>query len=311
MGTPPRKPRENSSKGAPRQKRGKSQAPDEAQGTPPAEKAAAEPKPQGISEHEVRDVEELSTPRTPVIYEVVRRLGEEEMQRPATSLWWSGIAAGVSMSFSLLAQAALEIHLPDEPWHPLIGSLGYSVGFLMAVLGRQQLFTESTITVVLPVFKELAWQKIWNMLRLWMIVFVANIAGTLFAALFCSFSPVLPQELYDGMMELSRDLSTHSWWFMLFGGISSGFLIAAMVWMIPAAEGAKIVVITLMTWLIAVGGFPHVVAGSMEAYMLVIAGSWQWWQMIVQFLIPVLIGNMIGGTALFALLSYAQVMEEI
>jgi formate/nitrite transporter FocA (FNT family) len=33
--------------------------------------------------------------------------------------------------------------------------------------------------------------------------------------------------------------------------------------------------------------------------------------MLSQFLLPVLIGNMIGGTALFALLSYAQVMEEI
>ncbi len=43
----------------------------------------------GISRREVRDVEELSAPRTPVIYEVVRRLGEEEMERPASSLWWS------------------------------------------------------------------------------------------------------------------------------------------------------------------------------------------------------------------------------
>jgi len=33
--------------------------------------------------------------------------------------------------------------------------------------------------------------------------------------------------------------------------------------------------------------------------------------MLVQFIPPVLIGNMIGGTALFALISYAQVMDEI
>ena len=53
----------------------------------------------GITEEEVKDIEELATPRTPVIYEVVRRLGEEEMVRPATSLWWSGVAAGLSISF--------------------------------------------------------------------------------------------------------------------------------------------------------------------------------------------------------------------
>ena len=67
----------------------------------------------------------------------------------------------------------------------------------------------------------------------------------------------------------------------------------------------------MMTWLIAVGGFTHIVAGSMEAWMLVLAAIGQWWQMLAQFFVPVLIGNMIGGTALFALISYAQVMEEI
>ncbi len=276
-----------------------------------SERPAQSSRVRGISEDEITDVEELAAPRTPVIYEVVRRLGEEEMERPLTSLWWSGVAAGFSMSFSLLAQAALQTHLPDTQWRPLVAAFGYSAGFLMAVLSRQQLFTESTITVVLPVLKHLAWGKIWSMIRLWAIVFVANMIGTLFAAVFCTFTPVLPHELFAGMLGISRALRGYSWGFMLFGGISSGFLIAAMVWMIPSAESAKFWVITLMTWLIAVGGFTHVVAGSMEAYLLVIAGDWTWWRMVGQFLAPVLIGNMIGGTALFALIAYAQVMDEI
>lgn len=267
--------------------------------------------PKGITEREIDEVSDLSTPRTPVIYEVVRRLGEEEMERPATSLWWSGVAAGLSISFSLLAQAILQTHLPDAPWRPLVAGFGYSVGFLMVVLGRQQLFTESTITVVLPVFKHFNFVNAWRMLRLWAIVLVANVAGTLFAAVFCLYFPVLPPELLNGMLDISRELTHVGWWPMLFRGISSGFLIAAMVWMIPSAESAKFAVITLMTYLIAVGNFTHVVAGSMEANLLVLNGDWEWWRMLVQFLTPVLIGNVIGGTALFALISYAQVMEEI
>src|SRR3954471_11423615 len=90
-------------------------------------------------------VEERATPRTPVIYDVVRRYGEEEMSRPAVSLWWSGLAAGLSMSFSLLAEAILRLHLPDAEWRELVTALGYPVGFLMVVLARQQLFTENTI----------------------------------------------------------------------------------------------------------------------------------------------------------------------
>jgi formate/nitrite transporter FocA (FNT family) len=98
---------------------------------------------------------------------------------------------------------------------------------------------------------------------------------------------------------------------MLFRGIASGFLIAAMVWMIPSSEHAQFFVIALMTWLISVGGFTHIVAGSMEAYLLVLWGDWSWWWMIFEFIVPVLTGNIIGGTALFTVISYAQVMKEI
>jgi hypothetical protein len=52
-----------------------------------------------ITDKEADDIEERSSPRTPVIYEIVRRLGDEEMDRPISSLWWSGVAAGLSISF--------------------------------------------------------------------------------------------------------------------------------------------------------------------------------------------------------------------
>jgi formate-nitrite transporter family protein len=265
----------------------------------------------GITNDEVRDVEELATPRTPVIYEVVRRLGEEEMARPVTSLWWSGVAAGLSISFSLLAQAVLETHLPDASWRALVTSFGYCTGFVMAVLSRQQLFTESTITAVLPLAKEFTFDNLGRTARMWAIVLVANLAGTLFAALFCAYMPVLTPELYGGMLSISQSLLDFSWWEMGFRAIAAGFLMAAMVWLMPGAERSQFQVIVLVTWLIAAGGFTHVVAGSMEAYLLVFSGSWAWWQMLAQFMAPVLIGNMIGGTALFALISYAQVMDEI
>ena len=264
-----------------------------------------------ITEREAEHVEERSSPRTPVIYEVVSRLGEEEMARPAVSLWWSGVAAGLSISFSPLAQAILQTHLPDAPWRHLVSSLGYTVGFVMVVLARQQLFTENTITVVLPVLAEPTIKNLLRLCRMWAIVLVANVAGTLAAAVFCTYTPVLTPELRDAMLAVSGHLLDHSWLEMAFRGVSAGFLIAAMVWLIPSSEGAQFHVITLMTYLIAAGGFMHIVAGSVEAFMLVLHGDLTWWAMVADFFVPVLIGNVVGGTALFALISYAQVMQEI
>jgi formate/nitrite transporter FocA (FNT family) len=265
----------------------------------------------GFTDKEIRAVEDHTNPRTIVTYEVVRRAGIDEMERPAWSLWWSGIAAGLSISFSLLAQAILTLHLPDEPWRPLVSSFGYSVGFLMVVLSRQQLFTESTITAVIPVTASPSLNSLLHMARLWGIVLAANLAGTLLAAVFCVNAPVMPPETLEAMRELSRHAIELGWFDLMFRGISAGFLVAAMVWLLPGAEGNRFHVITLMSWLIGVGEFSHIVAGSMEAFLLMVSGELAVAPMLFGYMLPVLIGNMIGGTVLFAVIAYAQVMEEI
>ena len=264
-----------------------------------------------ITAREVEDVEERSGPRTPVIYEVVCRLGEEEMARPVFSLWWSGVAAGMSISFSLLAQAILHTHLPDAPWRPLVADFGYTVGFIMVIMSRQQLFTENTITAVLPVIATFSFDNLTKMARLWAVVLLANFAGTLFAALFSTFAPVISSELLQGMLEISRQILGHSWPEMFFKGIAAGFLIAALVWLIPGAETAQFYVIVLMTYLISVGNFMHVVAGSVEAFLLLLNSELSWLTLLTGFLLPVLAGNIVGGTALFTLIAYAQVVKEI
>jgi len=256
-------------------------------------------------------IEERSTPETPVIYEIVRRMGKDEMSRPGVSLWWSGFAAGLSISFSLLAEAILWMHLPEAGWRPLVASLGYPVGFLMVVLGRQQLFTETTITVVLPVLAEPTRAHFQDAGRMWLIVLLANLAGTLMAALFCSFVPVVDAGTLSAMLEVSRNGMGRDAPDMFFRAITSGFLMAAMVWLIPAAGIAQFRVIYLITYLIGVGGFAHIVSGSVYAFMLVAQGEMGVLQMLGQFTLPVLAGNIVGGTVLFALLSHAQVMKEI
>jgi formate/nitrite transporter FocA (FNT family) len=265
-------------------------------------------------ETEEREEQEIADhARLPVkaVYQVVRQEGQEQMERHAVSLWWSGFAGGLSISFSLLGQAALKLGLPDAPWAPLITSLGYSIGFLMVILARQQLFTETTITVVLPLLADFSRRNLLSAARMWALVLAANFAGTLLAALFCSLTPVLEGGLRQAMLDVSMHTLSHGWFEMLVRAITAGFLIAALVWLLPSAEGAEFHMIVVVTYLIAICGAQHIVAGSMEAFMLVLAGSQSVAQIVFGFFIPVLVGNVLGGTVLFAVLSYAQVMKEI
>ena len=98
------------------------------------------------------------------------------------------------------------------------------------------------------------------------------------AALFCSFTPVLDAEVLEAMRELSRHALAKPWTVLLFEAITAGFLMAAMVWMLPSAEGAQFPVVFLMTNLIAIAGAAHIVAGSIEAFVLLAAGAIGPWQ---------------------------------
>lgn len=270
-----------------------------------------EPKPVPMSEEEAEAVEESHTLSTPLIYEVVRQEGEEELARPFFSLWWSGLAAGLSMSFSVLASAAIAVHLPDTEWSPLVSKFGYCFGFVIIIMSRQQLFTENTIKVVLPVAHKPTADKFANVFRLWSIVLIANMCGAVLAAMFCSFPEVLADDILTEMLRLSREAMDKPWMAMALNGISAGFIMAALVWMLPNADSARFLVIVLMTYLIALGDFAHIVAGSVEGFLLVVNGELGIAAMLVSFVVPALIGNIIGGTALFTMIAYAQVHEEI
>src|SRR4051812_36409428 len=127
--------------------------------------------------------DELSAPTGAVVYHAVKQEGEDELARGTAALAWSGLAAGMSMGFSFATEALLRASLPDAPWRPLVAKLGYSVGFLIVVLGRQQLFTENTLTVILPALRRRDSLIAANVLRLWTTVLSANLVGAaLFAA---------------------------------------------------------------------------------------------------------------------------------
>src|SRR3954463_9027263 len=264
-----------------------------------------------LVEHEVEEIADHSRLRVPQIYQVVRHEGETEMARPATSLWWSGVAAGLSITFSVFAEAVLHRYLPEAGWRPLLTGFGYTVGFLLVVLARQQLFTENTITAVLPLAASPTGKNLFRLLRLWGIVFAANLTGTLIAALFSTFAPVPIPGIRETIIEISHHAVAHGFFESIFLGIPAGFLIAGMVWLMPSAETSRFHVVTLVTYIIAIGGFSHIVVGSFEAFMLLVNGEVGLGTMLAHFTIPVLIGNVVGGTALFALLAYAQVMKEV
>lgn len=246
-----------------------------------------------------------------LIFETIRRNGEEELARPMKALWFSGITAGLLISFSVLGESILRAYLPDAAWRFILENAGYSLGFLLVILGRMQLFTENTITTVVPVTLRPSRYALRRTVRLWGAVLAANVVGAFLIASFFAYGNILSEPVFFAMAELSHHATGMPPLEGMARGIPAGILIAALVWMLPSSQGSEVAVIVLFTWLIALGDFTHIVAGSVEMAFLMVLGDLGLFQAIFGFFLPVLLGNVLGGTVIFTMLTWAQVQPEV
>lgn len=264
-----------------------------------------------LSDGDKQAVNERGSGSAKVVHEVVRLQGDEELDRPLQSLLVSGFAAGVAICASVLAEAFIQMRLPNAKWAELVVALGYTVGFVIVILGNLQLFTESTITGVLPVATHPTLRNIGRLGRLWAAVFLANMAGTFVVATLMAWQVIIGPEQLAAAISVSSKILTHGPGTNLLLGMPAGFLIASIAWILPNARGSEFWVIALVTYVIALGGFSHVVAGAGEAWLLMLEGRTTFTGAVVGFILPALVGNIIGGTGLFAVLAHGQVRSEI
>jgi len=263
-----------------------------------------------LSPQEKHEVNRNQPPRAAVLHEIIRIQGDQELERSITALWWSALAAGLTMGLSLMAMGLLNSRLPDHEGFKVIASFGYCAGFLAVILARQQLFTENTLTAVLPVMSKPTLSNFGRLLRLWSVVLIGNLCGTLLVAYVMLHLPIFDQRTDLAFLEIGRKVMENDTGQMFAKGIVSGWMIATMVWMIPSMESAKMWIIILITYLMALGDFTHIVVGSAEVSYLVFAGELAWKDFWLVFAGPTLAGNIVGGSFIFALLSHAQIRSE-
>ena len=199
------------------------------------------PKPNSDPKTEAK-VKEATPLPSALIYEVIRREGEEELSRSTRSLIWSGVAAGLMMSFSVLGEAIFRTHLPDAPHSHLIENIGYSFGFLLVIMGRLQLFTENTITTVFPFLANPDVKGFLATMRLWFIVLTANVVGA-FVAAWVMHGGAIAEEFRPAIHSLSEHATGMGSYQSFLRGIPAGILVAALVWSLPRSAGSKFFVI--------------------------------------------------------------------
>jgi formate/nitrite transporter FocA (FNT family) len=261
-------------------------------------------------EAQEQEIQNRTSPPLEIVYGAVFREGEHELERKSMALGWSGLAAGLSMGFSFVAEAVLRSYLPNAPWLPVISKLGYAVGFLIVILGRQQLFTKNTLTVILPLLNRNANTRVRDVARLWIIVLAANLLGAFLFAWLISDTSMFDNNVRSIFSSMDREIMQQTFARTFLRAIFAGWLIALMIWLLPFAESARVWVIALLAYLVGLGQFPHIIAGSVPAFYHVLTGEITFGTCLTKFLVPVLLGNVVGGVALVAAGVHAEFLSD-
>lgn len=243
------------------------------------------------------------------IFRIAVRTGEDELKRSSAGLGLSGLAAGLGMGLTGLGSAALIATTGAHgPLASLVGAVLYPLGFIVVVVGRAQLYTENTLFPVVLVLERR--RHLRNTLRLWGVVFAANVLGALLFAVLAMKTPALQTPLRTALAELGTRTATGGSFVGLFwAGVLGGWIIALMAWLVSAARFTmgQIVLIYLMTFVVGAAHLAHCIAGSGEALCAVLAGNIGGGT-YVGWLTAATLGNTVGGVLIVSLLNYGQVM---
>ena len=260
-----------------------------------------------LDAEEERRVPEEERINAAVTHEVIRREGIKELARSPSALAWSGLAAGLSMGLSLVVEGILHHALPETTWRHAVATLGYPIGFLVVTLGSQQLYTENTVTPIVPLMAARTGDMLRKVLTLWVVVLLANLVGTFLFAWAAARSLVFPAELQRTFRTLALQSMEQDALSVFARAIAAGWIIAIMVWMLPASGSSMFAVIIVMTWIIGAARLSHVIVGSVKAFYLVALGDLGLASALGNYIVPSLLGNTIGGVMLVAAVNHAQV----
>jgi len=242
------------------------------------------------------------------IFAVAVQTGEDELKRSSAGLALSGLAAGLGMGLTGLGSATILVATGNSgPTAELLAALLYPIGFIVVILGRAQLFTENTLfPVILALDRR---RHVRNTLRLWAVVFVANVIGALLFAVLAMKTAALDPELRSALSSLGHRTTQGSFEHIFWAGVIGGWIIALMAWLVSAARFTlgQIMLVYIMTFVVGAAHLAHCIAGSGEALSAVLAGQATGGGYLL-WLLGATLGNTVGGVLMVSLLNYGQVI---
>jgi len=245
--------------------------------------------------------------QTDEVFQRIIAAADEEIDTGMRELFFSGLAGGFAITATFLVYAALTAKTDGDP---VLSALLYPLGFIYIILGGYQLYTENTLPPVALVLERLA--SLPALFRTWVVVLLGNFAGGALGALVLAYTGVFEPATAATAVEISEKGLKTDWWSLFFKGGFAGLVVAGVVWLDFAARDTitRFVLVYVAFLVIPIADLFHVVVSFTELAYLVYLGEAALLPGLAGFVLPVLLGNTIGGVLLVTVVNYFQTTER-
>ena len=225
-----------------------------------------------------------------------------------------GILAGIFIAFgAMLYTLVITDSYLGFGLTKLVGGIAFSLGLVLVVIAGAELFTGNNLIVMAWANKDISTKKlIYN----WTIVYIANFIGALLAIIGMIWSGLLDQN--DGIvastaLSIAQSKISIGWLELMIRGVFCNTLVCLAVWLCIAAHdvSSKILAIIFPISAFVALGFEHSVANM---YFIPL-GMWLSGGDITSLdlinnLVPVTVGNIIGGSVFVALVYWLVYLRD-
>ncbi|MDY4281116.1 formate transporter FocA [[Pasteurella] aerogenes] len=239
----------------------------------------------------------------------------------------SAISAGAFIALAFVFYTTTQTGTGAMPWGlaKLVGGLVFSLGVIMVVACGSELFTSSTMTLIARIDGKI---NTFQMLRNWVMVYLGNFVGAIFIVSLIWFAgQTMAANGQWGLtiLNTAQHKIHHSWLEAFCLGILCNIMVCIAVWMTYAGKTLtdKAFIMILPIGMFVASGFEHSVANMFMIPMGMITAHYsspEFWlaiglnpeqfadldvyHFIVKNLIPVTLGNIVGGGVCIALMQW-------
>lgn len=234
--------------------------------------------------------------------------GEKKANLPIAKMMLLGIFAGVFIGLGAHANIVVIQTLGsniDEGLAKLLGAAVFPVGIMLVIMAGAELFTGNNLLTLALFDGKITFKK---MLTNWSVVYLGNFLGSIFLAFLLSASGLYESETMAAKaISIANGKVSATFTQAMIRGIVCNMLVVLACWMQAGSRDmiGKIFSLWFPVMLFVLSGYEHSIANMFFIPLgMFLGGEITWAQCWFNNIIPVTLGNVIGGAIIVPAVYY-------